>query len=56
MKLITNIIYIVGSIALIAYIFFKEYMPDFILKHISVIVLVPLLLILGLEIYKKIRK
>lgn len=56
MKLMTNIIYTVGAIVLIVYIFFKEYMPDFIMKHISVVVLVPLLLILGLEIYRRIKK
>lgn len=56
MKLITNIVYTLGAFALIAYMFFKEYMPDFILKHISVILLIPLLLILGLDIYKRIRK
>jgi hypothetical protein len=55
MKLITNIIYTIGAVVLIMYIFLKEYMPEFILKHISIVVFIPLLLILVLEIYKKMK-
>ena len=56
MKSISNIIYIIGAIALIMYIFLKGYMPEFILKHISVVIFIPLVLILALEIYKRMRK
>lgn len=56
MKTTSVVIYGIGFIILVCYIFFKSYLPTFIVENMTTIILLSLIAIVLYEIIRKIKR